>query len=88
VATGLSCGNFFIFFFDFRKINTRIKNFEKYTSTAVPHGGSIPAAIPHGLKSLLPFDALFLENSCIYVFWKWEEWELPPFHIRATNKNN
>jgi hypothetical protein len=39
---------FFIFFFDFQKINGRTKNFEKYTPAAVPHGG----AVPYGVKSL------------------------------------
>jgi hypothetical protein len=52
----------YIFFFGFRKINGRTKKFEKYTSTAKPHngkfvshGGSIPAAIPHVVKSLPPW---------------------------------
>jgi hypothetical protein len=30
---------FYTFFFDFRKINGRIKKFEKYTSRVKPHGG-------------------------------------------------
>jgi hypothetical protein len=28
----------YFYFFDFRKINGRTKNFQKYTSTAKPHG--------------------------------------------------
>jgi hypothetical protein len=31
---------FIYFFFHFRKINGQTKNFKKYTSAAVPHGGS------------------------------------------------
>jgi hypothetical protein len=52
---------FLYFFFDFPKINGRTKIFEKYTSgvkphvpTAMLHGGSIPATMPHGVKSLPP----------------------------------
>jgi hypothetical protein len=60
---------FFLYLFclDFRKINGRIKNFEKYTSGVVPHGGRIallgggaarrkdPAAMPHGVRSFFIF---------------------------------
>jgi hypothetical protein len=42
----------YVFFFDFKKINGRTKNFEKYTS----------AAVPHGVKSLPPWGTVAGEH--------------------------
>jgi hypothetical protein len=40
--------NFYMFFFDFRKINGRTKNFEKYTSAVKSHGGM--SSCRHGAR--------------------------------------
>jgi hypothetical protein len=48
--------NFFLYliYHDFRKINGRIKIFEKCTSAARTPRRQAPAAAPHGVKSLPP----------------------------------
>jgi hypothetical protein len=45
----------YLFCLDFRKINGRIKNFEKCTSVVVPHGGGRPIVVPHDGSVLAPW---------------------------------
>jgi hypothetical protein len=50
VAKGKSRIFLYLFWFDFRKINGRNKNFEKYTSGAIPHGGRFLPPCPAALS--------------------------------------